>query len=106
MAKKDAKRQVERALRYACSVSPQVREIWAEPLHRLDQAKSQSQPPEMLIHLLLSSDWVDRFSAAYRLILQDEVAVPSLEQLAYNDTSPLRDTAQWLLANIGTHQKG
>jgi hypothetical protein len=97
--------QVENALRYACTVSPQAREIWTEPLHQLDQAKNQHLPPESLIHLLLSNDWVERFSAAYRLVLQDDLAVPTLEQLARNDTSPLRNTAQWLLMNIAAQDQ-
>lgn len=95
---------VEAALRQACQVSEQAQEIWAEPLRRLDAAKNKLASPESLISLLFSHDWVERFTASYRLVLLGEVAVPELQSIAATETHPLQATAQWLLHNINAHR--
>jgi hypothetical protein len=91
---------VEAALHRACAESPQVAAMWSEPLRRLDRAKNKTAPPETLIRQLLDHHWETRLAAAYRLVLLGPIAAPALEQLAHNDTSPLQNTAHWLLANI------
>lgn len=96
--------QVEAALRAACEQSSAAREIWAEPLRRLDADKRKLEPPELLVNRLLSNDWVERFTAAYRLVLLGPVAEQVLFNLARNDESPLQPTAQWLLDNINTQR--
>lgn len=92
--------EVETALSQACAESSQAAAVWAEPLRRLEQAKNKTAPPETLIRQLLDSNWETRLSAAHRLVLLGSIAAPSLEQLAHNDTSPLQNTARWLLASI------
>jgi hypothetical protein len=49
---------------------------------------------------LVSEDWVERFVARHRLVRLGPEAIPALRSLANKDSSPLQQTALWLLYNI------
>ncbi len=91
---------LQAALDQASGVSADAQEFWSEPLHRLAVSRRKPAPLDKLIDALLSSDWVERFIARHTLVSMGQESVFPLQAIVNNDTTPLRNTAQWLLQNI------
>jgi hypothetical protein len=91
--------EVETALRQACTALP-AGAVWPEALRHLATKQSEPAAPKVLLADLGSEDWIERFVARYRLVRLGQAAIPALQSLAEKDTSPLQQTALWLIFNI------
>jgi hypothetical protein len=92
--------KVEQALQLAATLRPEMEDVWAEPLRRLQEEKEQPGQPDQYVAALQSQNWIDRFTARQNLIALGGAAVEALRELAGDKTNPLWQTAIWLLAGI------
>lgn len=92
--------EVEAALHQACISRRGARHVWERRLERLDEIKHSALPVEKLIANLQDHHWLERFIARHALLHYGGEAVPSLLVLTLDDSSPLQETATWLLQSI------
>jgi hypothetical protein len=92
--------RVERALRQAAEQHPGAKEVWTDPLARLERLKSQELTPEQVINLFNSPDWQDRFAARKALVSRGGEVTGALQAVAADRLNPLWQTAIWLLTAI------
>jgi len=92
--------EVEAALREACQAQWGGSNAWGKRLRRLDRFKKQSAPIKRLVADLQSFEWLKRFMARHTLLYRGSEAVEVLAPLAQDLSSPLRETAHWLLRSI------
>lgn len=92
--------EVEAALHQACMVRQGAREVWQWRLEQLNQTKEKAILSQKLITNLQDHHWLERFIARHALLDRGGEAVAPLQALALTDSSPLQQTALWLLQSI------
>ena len=92
--------EVETALRRACQAPRGAGYMWKKYLSRLEEAKAKSTPLEKLIANLQDDHWFERLMARHVLLHRGGEVVRSLWVLAQDSTSPIQQTALWLLESI------
>jgi RNase P subunit RPR2 len=90
--------ETETVLRQMTGLSPGTREVWTEPLRRLDAAQQKLGAPDARANDLKSDDWVERFTARSALVALGGEAVKLLIAMAQDKHQ--RRRAAWLLRNI------
>lgn len=98
--KQPAISQVETALQQTCQVLTATAQVWPQALHKLEQRKKQPDSLRNQVVHLQSLDWIERFSARHTLITMGDKAIDLLKEPATDESSPLHQTAIWLLNGI------